>query len=110
MSEDNERRERKRKRQAAFLKKVEELPVESPRFRELVELLQEMEEKDQHIDVRLCPSCKSPRVRSTCSGLDPLGHMNILPRKYECPECGWRGRLELLATNRPRDYGALSGI
>jgi len=31
------------------------------------------------------------------------GHMALTPVKYECPDCGWRERLVLKATNRPMD-------
>ncbi len=110
MSEGQEKKKRRKRRQTAILKELEELPVESPQFQELVSLLEVMEKKGQHVNIRICPSCKSARVRPISSGQDPLGHMNIVPKKYECLECGWRGRLELLATSKPRDYRALSGI
>jgi hypothetical protein len=35
---------------------------------------------------------------------DVLGHMAITPVKFECMECGWRGRLVLKATNRPLGF------
>jgi hypothetical protein len=34
-------------------------------------------------------------------GGDMSGHLAITPVKYECPDCGWRERLVIKATNRP---------
>lgn len=31
---------------------------------------------------------------------DMSGHMGIPPVKFECPDCGWRDRSVLVATNR----------
>ncbi len=45
---------------------------------------------------RICPNCLSPRIRkvSSMSG-DMAGSIGWLPWKYECPDCGWTGRLIL---------------
>lgn len=32
---------------------------------------------------------------------DLFGRMGITPAKFECSDCGWRGRLVLKATNSP---------
>jgi len=90
---------KKRKKQSAFL--VEER-VESETYHELVGILEELEKEGKYVDVQICPRCKSPKVRrvGTMSG-DLWGHMGILPRKFECKECGCRARLVLKATNRP---------
>ncbi len=31
---------------------------------------------------------------------DMSGHLGWLPVIYECMDCGWRGRLEIYATNK----------
>jgi transposase-like protein len=89
----------KKKKQSVVL--VEE-QVESQTFFELLAILKELEKEGKHVDVQVCPRCKSPRVRrvGTMSG-DLWGHMKILPPKFKCEECGWRTRLVLKATNRP---------
>jgi len=96
--EEKEKKKRKKK-QSTLL--VEE-QVESQTFHELVGILEELEKEGKFLDVQICPRCKSPKVRrvGTLSG-DVLGHMGILPQKFECKECGWRARLVLKATNRP---------
>ena len=75
---------------------------ESQTFRELLESLRSLEKEGKHVDIQICPQCKSPRVRrvETMKG-DLWGNMSILPTKFECEECGWRARLVLKATNRP---------
>lgn len=89
----------KKERQLAVLVEGQ---VESQTFSELPAILEELEKEGEHVDVQVCPRCKSPRVRrvKTLNG-DLWGHMGILPPKFECAECGWRARLVLKATNRP---------
>lgn len=100
MIEEEQRRQRRRKL-LLMLKELRETPFESPRFAELVAVLEDLKAEGVFIDVRICPSCKSPRVRPVTSLGDPLGHMGLTPRKYECLDCGWRGTLEMALTNRP---------
>jgi hypothetical protein len=86
-------RRKKRRKQLAVLE-VE--PAESQTFLELLEVLDELEKKGDYVDVQIYVRCKSPKVRrvGSMSG-DVLGHMAITPVKFECMECGWRGRLVL---------------
>lgn len=96
---EEKEKKKKKKKQSTFL--VEE-QVESQTFHELVSILEELEKEGKFVDVQVCPRCKSPKVRRVGTlGGDVLGHMGILPRKFECKECGWRARLVLKATNRP---------
>lgn len=71
----------------------------------LVQRLDELKRKEKYVDVAFCPRCKSinlRRVKSTKG--DMTGHMGWLPVIYECLDCGWRGRLELFATNRKQSW------
>jgi len=98
MEEPETKKKRKKKTQAVILKEQEE---ESPVLAELVDVLDELEKKRKFIDVQICLKCKSPKIRrvKTMSG-DLWSHMGLLPAKYECPDCGWRARLVLKATNK----------
>ena len=72
--------------------------------RELATLLEEFTEDGKRVSIQVCPRCKSTRIRRTRSGTgDMSGHLGWTPPKFECPECGWRGRLAIYATNRPLD-------
>lgn len=98
MGQEKQRKKNKKHRQIVLTKKKR---LESQKFLELVEILEELEKEEKHMDVQICPHCKSPRVRrvSTMSG-DTSGHMGLLPVKFECLDCGWRERLVVKATNR----------
>jgi RNase P subunit RPR2 len=93
-----EKRKRKKTRQLLTLK---EKQTESESFKELIRLLEELEDEGEYVDIQICPRCKSPRVRrvGTLSG-DMSSHIGILPVKFECIDCGWRERLVLKATNK----------
>jgi len=91
---------KKRKRKQLTVLKTKQ--VESQTFLELLRVLDELEQKGDYVDIQICVRCKSPKVRRVGSlNGDILGHMAITPEKFECMECGWRGRLVLKATNRP---------
>jgi hypothetical protein len=94
---------KKKKRKQLTVLEIEQ--AESQTFFELLEVLDELEKKGDYVDVQICVRCKSPKVRrvGSMSG-DVLGHMAITPVKFECMECGWRGRLVLKATNRPLGF------
>ena len=94
----SETEQRKKKRQN--LLEVEK--VDSELLPELVDALNDLEKQRKYVDIQVCPKCKSPKVRrvSTLSG-DMSAHMGLTPPKYECPECGWRERTVVKATNRP---------
>jgi hypothetical protein len=93
-------KQRKKKRKQLTVLQVEQAKCQT--FLELLEVLEELEKEGDYVDVQICIRCKSPRVRrvGSLSG-DILGHMAITPVKFECIECGWRGRLVLKATNQP---------
>jgi hypothetical protein len=69
---------------------------------ELTETLEELKKKGKYVDVRICPHCKSTRIRrfGSMQG-DMSGQMAMTLPKFECLDCGWRGRLTIVATNRP---------
>jgi uncharacterized protein YbaR (Trm112 family) len=82
-----------------------EKKVESKNIEKISQRLDELKKKGKYVDVAVCPVCKSPnlrRVKSTCG--DMTGHLGWLPVMYECLDCGWRGRLELYATNRNQNW------
>ncbi|UCC58447.1 MAG: hypothetical protein JSW14_00525 [Candidatus Bathyarchaeum sp.] len=61
----------------------------------------EKKKKKKQVDIQICPYCTSPRVRRVRSMEgDMTGHRGMLPVKFECPDCGWLGRLVVKATNR----------
>ncbi len=98
--EKDERKRRKRKLKQLLMLKEEE--KESQVILELTEVLEDLEKKGKLVDIQICPKCKSPKIRrmDAMTG-DMLGHMAITPARYECLDCGWRGRLVLKASNRP---------
>jgi len=95
-----EKKQKKKKKQKQKVV-LEQKKKESQKFLELLDILEELEKEDKHVDIQICPKCKSPRVRRVNSAEgDMLGHMGMLPPKYECPDCGWRERLVVKTTNR----------
>ena len=83
--------EKKQKKKVVLKQKKKE----SQKFLELLEILDELEKEEKHVDIQICPHCKSPRVRRVRS---MEGDMS--PAKFECRDCGWRERLVVKATNR----------
>jgi hypothetical protein len=82
-----------------------EKKVDSKNVEKISQRLDELKNKEKFVDVAVCPVCKSPnlrRVKSTCG--DMTGHLGWLPVMYECLDCGWRGRLEIYATNRKQNW------
>lgn len=54
------------------------------------------------VDIQICPQCMGSRIRRFCSMEgDMSGIIAILPVKYECLNCGCRGRIVIKATNKP---------
>jgi hypothetical protein len=101
MSEEEQKPEKKKKRKRQLSIYATE-KVEDALLPELVKALDELEKEKKYVDVRLCPNCKSPKVRRVGSLKgDMSAHMGLTPPKYECIECGWRERLVVKATNRP---------
>jgi transposase-like protein len=97
--EKQEKKKKARQKQLAVLKGKER---ESQTLVKLVSVLEDLEAKGKYVDIQVCPRCKSPRVRRVgAMAGDMSGHIGLTPVKYECPDCGWRERLVLKATNRP---------
>ena len=99
LSEEEQKKKKKKKKQLYIF---ETEKAESELLPKLVEALDELEKEKRYVDIQVCPNCKSPRVRRVGSMKgDMSAHMGLTPPKYECPECGWRERLVVKATNRP---------
>jgi len=99
MSEQDQEKKRRRKR--GHLSSLETERAESELFPELMKGLEELEKEKKHVDIQVCPNCKSPLVRRVGSMTgDMSAHIGWTPPKYECRECGWRERRILKATNR----------
>jgi RNase P subunit RPR2 len=98
LTEEKQRKKKKKQKQIILLKQK---ATESQKFSELLETLEGLEKEQKHVDVQICPHCKSPRIRrvGTMSG-DMSGHMGLSLVKFECLDCSWRERLVVKATNR----------
>ena len=82
-----------------------EKKVDSKNVQKLVQRLDELKKKEKYVDVAVCPICKSVNLRRVKSTMgDMTGHMGWLPVIYECFDCGWRGRLEIFATNKKQSW------
>jgi hypothetical protein len=107
--EKKEKKKRKKKKQKLVLVTEEEIVSET--FPELLKLLEELKEEGKFVDIQICPRCKSARVKRVRSiEGDMSSHLSITPIKYECIDCGWRGRLVLKATNRPFGFKEMALI
>ena len=101
MGDKKQRKKKKKQKQIVLLKQKE---IESQKFSELLEVLEELEKEEKYVDIQICPHCKSPTVRRVRSiNGDMSSHISVLPVKFECLDCGWRERLVLKATNRKLD-------
>ena len=77
----------------------------SKNVQKLVQRLDELKKKEKFVDVAVCPKCKSVNLRRVRSFMgDMTGHLGWLPIRYECLDCGWRGRLEIFATNKKQSW------
>ena len=82
-----------------------EKKADSKNVQKLVQRLDELKKKGKFVDVAVCPKCKSVNLRRVASsGGDMSGHLGWLPVMYECLDCGWRGRLEIFATNKKQSW------
>jgi transposase-like protein len=101
MAETQTQKKKRKKQLLSVLEQVrEETAIQNAA--EVAQVLEELEARGIRLDVQVCPKCKSPKVQRTkTAGGDMLGHMGILPPKYECPDCGWQERVVVKATNRP---------
>jgi hypothetical protein len=93
----NQETEKKQKQELV----QEEKKAENKNAHRLMERLDELRKKEKYCDVAVCPRCKSINLRRVDSTMgDMSGHLGWLPVIYECMDCGWRGRLEIYATNK----------
>ena len=99
MAETQEQK-KKRKKQLTIVEQVqEETAIQNAK--EVTEALEELEKQGHHVDIQVCPRCKSPKVeRAKSTGGDMWAHIGMLPPSYECPDCGWQERIVLKATNK----------
>ncbi|MFB3888189.1 MAG: hypothetical protein ACE14S_01760 [Candidatus Bathyarchaeia archaeon] len=98
--EEVEPKRKKRKKQ--LLANQEEIEQEDREITELAQALEELEKQGKHVELPICPKCKSPKVRRVKTmGGDLFGHMGIVPPRFECTKCGWSTRMVLKATNKP---------
>jgi hypothetical protein len=82
-----------------------EKTTETKNVEKLMERLDELRKKEKYCDVAVCPRCKSVNLRRVKSMMgDATGHLGWLPVIYECLDCGWRGRLEIFATNKRQSW------
>jgi C4-type Zn-finger protein len=65
-------------------------------FADFREVLKELKHKKRgDATTKLCPRCGSPKI-SFCSGFDAYPRLyGIIPGKYICAECGYRGPIVL---------------
>jgi hypothetical protein len=115
---DDQKADKKKKRKAQQLaqlpdtEKEEQRQVsEEERLQQVTTLLDDLKKRGKFIDIQLCPHCKSVRIRrvGSMSG-DMSGQMAMTLPKFECLDCGWRGRLTIYATNRPLDKKMMAVI
>jgi hypothetical protein len=82
-----------------------EKTTETKNVEKLMERLDELRKKEKYCDIAVCPRCKSVNLRRVKSMMgDATGHLGWLPVIYECLDCGWRGRLEIFATNKRQSW------
>jgi RNase P subunit RPR2 len=82
-----------------------EKKVDSKNVQKLAQRLDELKKKGKYVDVAVCPKCKSLNLRRVKSSVgDMAGHLGWLPVIYECLDCGWRGRLQIFATNKKQSW------
>jgi hypothetical protein len=97
---DTSPKEKTQKQLTTLLQVQEEVEVQNAQ--EVTEALEELEKQGKHLEIQICPRCKSPRVRKAKStGGDMWGHLGMVPPSYECPDCGWQERIVIKATNKP---------
>ena len=93
----------KKKQNQQLVQKEEK--TESKNVAKLNRALEELEQEEKFVDIQFCPECKSVRLRRVKAMMgDVMGHMGLSPVIYECLDCGWRGRLEVLATNKKQSW------
>jgi len=102
MSGEKQEQKKKKKKEKKQLAVLQPVKVESALLPLLAEALDELEKEKKYVDIQICPKCKSPLVQRAGSMVgDMSAHMGFTPPKYECRNCGWRGKTVLKATNKP---------
>ena len=97
-------KEKQKKKQKQVLVQKEK-KSESKNVQKIVQRLDELKKKEKFVDIAVCPKCKSINLRRVKSSMgDMAGHLKWLPPQYDCLDCGWRGRLEILATNKKQSW------
>jgi predicted RNA-binding Zn-ribbon protein involved in translation (DUF1610 family) len=97
------KQETKKKQKQELVQKQKK--AENKNVQKLAERLDELRKKEKYVDVAICPRCKSVNLRRVKSTMgDTTGHLGWLPVIYECLDCGWRGRLEIFATNKKQNW------
>ena len=82
-----------------------EKKAESKNLEKLEQRLDELRKKGKFVDIAICPKCKSINLRRVGSSKgDITGHLGWLPVMYECLDCGWRGKLDIFATNKKQSW------
>ncbi len=115
MSETGSPNKKKRKKQQEtsniLLEREQKEVSEEKQLEELMIVLEDLKKKGKFVDIAICPRCKSARVRrvGSMSG-DMSGQMALTLPKFECLDCGWRGRLPIYATNRPFDKKSMDVV
>jgi len=100
MAETQEQKKKRKKQQLTIVEQVQE-ETAIHNAKEVTEALEELEKQGHHVDIQVCPRCKSPKVeRAKSTGGDMWAHIGILPPSYECLDCGWQERIVLKATNK----------
>jgi hypothetical protein len=100
LAETQTQKKKRKKQQVAVVEEIQEEATQNAA--EVTEALEELEKQGVHLDIQVCPKCKSPRVRRAKStGGDMWAHIGLTPPSYECPDCGWQERMVLKATNKP---------
>jgi hypothetical protein len=100
MAETQTQKKKRKKQQLAVSEQVQEETAIQNAI-EVTEALEELEKQGKHVDIQVCPKCKSPRIkRAKSTGGDMWAHIGMLPPSYECPDCGWQERIVLKATNK----------
>ena len=100
MAETQTQKKKRKKQQLTVLEQVQEETAIQNAI-EVTQALEELEAQGIRLDIQVCPKCKSPKVRRAKStGGDMWAHIGMLPPSYECPDCGWQGRVVLKATNK----------
>lgn len=79
-------------------------------IKQIVKVLTDLRQQGKTVSLRICPQCKSPRLRFLETYYDIGGVMGITPTKYLCPQCGYWSRVIIEATNEEITEAVLDDI